>query len=328
MTTATPHNDRAAVAPDAKNDLTNSSDRVLASLDDNEKEVAARTSYRYFVASAGSGDGDGGSPPPTSSERDRCAKLMIDRFLAVEEKLHGSTAIEEREKAATTRIKKTIAYRVEHNVDEIRQCFEQGRGKDEGIYARHRQGISGRFSLGASYVRGYTKSDCAMFLNYPRCDSAANPMAWNEEFYMKGNIYMIEKALACTERRTKGEKYKCVVLYDYSGYSYNNAPPIYLARRLLYALRDHWPGHLESVFVVDSPFIFRAFWEVIKHFIDPVTSKMVQFVTGEEAKDLAFGNIVDESEAPPWVLSGGKRTEEVDMNNFFLDVPFDQAYGE
>jgi hypothetical protein len=139
----------------------------------------------------------------------------------------------------------------------------------------------------------------------------------------------VEKDLTCTERRTDGEKDKAIVLYDYSGYAMKNAPPAaYVRRRLLFILRDHCPERLEHVFVVDAPFIFRAFWAIIKHFIDPITKELVQFISGEEEKKQVLGSLISEDQASTLMFDGAKVECEVELEKFFCGTPIDHVYGE
>lgn len=249
---------------------------VFGRLSNGEIEIAARSSYRYLMSTR-----DGTASNET---RDQHAKAMVEKYMRVEQKLHGNKSREDWENAALEKLKKTLAFRVENKVDDIRLCFhkdylpsnsndkEQKMEHDEELFSNLREGIAKRFSNGASIVRGYTKDGLALFQNFPRADTS-----WDENFYIKGNIYTLERALASTERRTDGEKDKVVVMYDYNGYKMKNSPPIMLVNKLLTILQDHWPERLEHVFVVDAPFIFRAFWTLIKHFIDPITKELVSY---------------------------------------------------
>ncbi|KAL3788980.1 hypothetical protein HJC23_012685 [Cyclotella cryptica] len=290
---------------------------ILNNLTDGEKEQTARAnSYQYLTASIDP------SQAPSSDVRDRHAKATIERYLTVEQKLHKNNTVEEWTANAETKLKKTLEYRLKNNVDDIRLCFGTETA-ESSLHVYLREGLLARFANKASVVRGFSKEGHALFQNFPRADTS-----WEEEFYIKGNIYMLEKALACTERRTGGERDKVIVLYDYNSYSMKNTPPTMLVKRLLYNLRDHYPERLEHVFVVDAPFIFRAFWAMIKHFIDPITKGLVQFVSGEEEKKRVLGRLISEDEASPWMYEGGKVIDEVDVNNFFFDTPFDRVYGD
>ena len=289
---------------------------ILNNLTNEEKENTARaSSYKYLAKSVDP------SQSPTEELRDEYAKAMIERYLAVEQKLHKTHSPEDWAANAESKLKKTLEFRTENNVDDIRLCFTDTSNTDSHLHLR--DGLLKRYANTASIVRGYSNDGHALFQNFPRTETS-----WDEEFFIKGNIYMLERALACTERKTGGRKDKVIVMYDYNGYALKNSPPTSLVGKLLFTLRDHFPERLEQVFVVDAPFIFRAFWAVIKHFIDPITKEIVCFVSGEEAKKQVFGSIIDRNEASSWMYDGAEIDGEVDIDDFFKANPFDYAYGE
>lgn len=286
-------------------------EHILNNLSDDEKEASARaSSYRHLVSTTDS-----------TEIRDKYAKDMINRYLTVEQKLHKTHTPENWALNAEHKLKRSLEFFAQNDVDAIRLCFRNG--SDSELNAHLRDGLLKRFANNASIVRGYSKEGHALFQNFARTETS-----WDEEFFFKGNIFCMEKALACTERRTNGAKDKVIVLYDYSGYTMKNSPPLALVCKLLFALKDHFPERLEHVFLVDAPFIFRAFWAIIQHFIDPVTKELVCFVSGEEAKKQVLGSIIDENEASTWMYEGAKRDCEVDLDIFFKCTPFDVAYGE
>lgn len=292
-------------------------DKIFHQLSDDEKERAARaSSYRYLVASISpTQDGAG--------ERDKHAKAMIQRFVIVEQKLRKNKSPEEWEAASITKLRSTLKFREERQADDILLCFDKDKlSDDKGLHATIREGLEERFATKASIVRGYTKDGHAMFQCFGRADTS-----WSEEYYLKGMTYMFERALACTERKTNGEKDKIVFFYDYNEFGLRNTPPPMLVKKMLFDVRDHWPERVQHSFIVDAPFAFRAFWAIVKHFIDPITKETLQFITGEEQKKI-FREMISEDQAAPFMFDGAKDWEEADMKAFFYDTPFDSAYGE
>jgi len=284
-------------------------DVIFKHLDDSEKEQSARaSSYKYMK-----------SLTCSAGERDALTKAMIERYLTVEQKLGTKKALWEGR--GLTKLRNTLKFRREMEVDDLRICFDKGKETSK-LHTTIRERLEERFASGSSVIQGYSKEGRALFLNFPRLETK-----WEAEYYIKGNIYMLERALACTERKTKGVKTKVVMFFDYNQYAMKNSPPPALIRGLLRDLRDHWPERLEHVVLVDTPIFFRAFWAIVKHFIDPVTKDLVQFVTGEEQKSW-LRELVAADQAMSFMFEGGQETAEVDMKRFFYDVPFDQAYGE
>jgi len=283
---------------------------IFKQLNDNEKEQCARaSSYKYLKASRCSAD-----------ERDKQSKIMIERYVSVEKML--GTKKTQWENHALAKLRNTLKFRQEMDIDDVRTCFDKNK-KDSEIHATIRERLEERFACKSSIIRGYSKCGRALILNFPSFETE-----WEEEYFIKGNVYMLERALACTESRTSGEKTKVMVFYNYNGFTLKNSPPPAMMNRLLSGLsflRDHWPERLEHVFLVDTPFIFRAVWAIIKHFIDPITKRTVQFITGEEQKEL-LRELIDKDQAAPFMFEGGKNVDEADMKKFFYDIPFDEVY--
>lgn len=280
---------------------------VFEQLTEEEKEDAAKSSsYRYLKTARCSKD-----------KRDELAKAMIMRYVHTEHVLGSKQSLWA--DRALSKIRSTIEYRSVMQVDDIRTCFDRDK-KDSDTHRSIRAMLEGRYESKGSVIRGYGKKGQALFLNYPRCETK-----WDEESFVAGNIYMLERALAATERRTDGMVTKILNFYDYNGYAMRNSPPPLLIARLMSDLRDHWPDRLEGVYIVDSPWIFRTFWRIIKHFIDPVTIGLVNFVTGEEQKEILKG-MIDEDQAAPFMYEGGKAEGEADMRRFFYDIPTDMVY--
>ena len=311
-THASPDTDKLAIVSTVVNN-------IYHNLSDDEKEQAARaSSYRYFVIFSSPTEKEG-----RDQQREKHSKNMIERYVTVEKKLNQSKSPDTWEAQACLKLKNTLQYREEKHVDAIRLCFHQEKLGDDGLHSNLRDGLTKRFGSKASVIRGYTIDGQAMFQNFAKNDSN-----WDDrEFFIKGNIYMLERALACTERNTDGEKDKVVAFYDYNGYGLKNTPPVMFAKELLFDLRDHWPERLQQVFMVDTPFVFRAFWMIIKHFIDPITKELVHFITGEEQKQL-LRKMIGEDQAAPFMFDGGKNGKEVDNETFFYNTPFDHVYGE
>lgn len=174
----------------------------------------------------------------------------------------------------------------------------------DSVNVHLRDGMIKRYAHKVSTVRGYSIDGHALFQNFPQ-----------EDFFIRGNLHILEKALACTERRSDGKKDKVIVMYDYNGCTTKNSPPAALICKLLRILRDHFPERLEHVFVVDAPFIFKTFWSLNKRFINPITKELVSFITGEEAKKHVVRSIINEDAASCWVFDGDHVDGEVDLEN-------------
>lgn len=192
-------------------------------------------------------------------------------------------------------MKSTIAFRQGINVDVLRQCFHKKQfvdSNEEKLYKKLRSGIKNELMDGKHYIRGSDQDNGALFVIFPHRYSSFDP-----EWYLLGKLYNIERAIAYTERKSKGKVEKINVLFDYSQYTYKNQPPLDLIKQLMSCLSDHYPERLRFLFFIDTPMRFRAFWNLLKPFIDPVTRNKIQFVTGDAQKLQKFRGLISEDQA-------------------------------
>ena len=208
---------------------------ILESLEEQEKISAAKTSYQYFRSSIlGS--------KPTELERDRCALAMIKRHL-VAEKGNADRALK--------KIKVTIQYREKMMVDVIRVCFSDDIKNidDEEFKSKcdeHRKGLENELICGKLYIRSQTLDGRPIYISHSHLYTSG----FDKDWYMKYNIFTLEKAIAIVERDSNGEQGKVVVAFDMGQFSASVRPPVSLTRDLVYCLQNHYPERVEKILVV------------------------------------------------------------------------------
>ena len=300
---------------------------MVESLSADEKERAARTSYRYFVAS----DCQSGDQPPNEQIRLRFAKRMARRHLEAEK---GNSAL------ALRKMRDTLHYREEMRVDVIRRCFyhvpekrddghasggaEDGDGALADPHSPYRERLGNELTEGNIFVRGRGRAGhpllCVLTHKYAS--------GFSQDWYMKYNIYTLERALAVAERESDGRLEKVIAAFDFGQYTNRFRPPLGLSKDLLFCLRDHYPERIECIILVDTPVVFRAFWKLLRPFIDPNTKGKIRFVTGDDEKTAVVGDLVDPSCAMPFMIPGGKLESELDMERYLYGTPFDRTVEE
>jgi len=110
--------------------------------------------------------------------------------------------------------------------------------------------------------------------------------------------------------------YLQVVIMDFEGYSMLNAPPMKTSRATLSILQDHYPERLHQFVLLNSPWLFHAFFKAISPFIDPVTKAKITFVKGSAAEKRAQLEAVFEIGALEESL-GGDLPFEWDADKYF-----------
>ncbi|CAM9630014.1 unnamed protein product, partial [Heterosigma akashiwo] len=127
-------------------------------------------------------------------------------------------------------------------------------------------------STGKVYCRGFDK--CGRVILY-MCPARENSR--NHDANLRHLVFQMERATAVLRRQDEGVDKTCFVV-DYTGYSLTNSPPMRTSRASLDILQNHYPERLGACYMVNPPLIFRAFWNAIYPFIDPVTRKKFIFV--------------------------------------------------
>eukprot|EP00172_Hildenbrandia_rubra_P000183 Plantae.Rhodophyta-Hildenbrandia_rubra.ctg10812.p1 GENE.Plantae.Rhodophyta-Hildenbrandia_rubra.ctg10812~~Plantae.Rhodophyta-Hildenbrandia_rubra.ctg10812.p1 ORF type:complete len:273 (+),score=81.14 Plantae.Rhodophyta-Hildenbrandia_rubra.ctg10812:41-859(+) len=97
----------------------------------------------------------------------------------------------------------------------------------------------------------------------------------------KGNVkflvWSLERACAIGDR--------WIVIVDYNGYSWSNAPSMAVARETVRILQTCYPERLKKAILVEPPGLFWMGWKVLKHFVDPITRDKLRFVKEGEMKE-------------------------------------------
>uniref|UniRef100_A0A7S2HGU9 CRAL-TRIO domain-containing protein n=1 Tax=Helicotheca tamesis TaxID=374047 RepID=A0A7S2HGU9_9STRA len=169
---------------------------------------------------------------------------------------------------ATKKLKATLQWRKEFGVEKLVKCFEEG-GDEE-----MRNVMSLENKTGKCYVRGYDKEGRAVLYMRPVLENTKDEIG-----QMRHLVYNIERAIACTKRKSGLEKYNIII--DYKGFRIRDAPPMSTTKHTLAILQNHYPESLYRAYLFNPPMIFRTFWTMIHPFLDPVTKKKILFCHGK-----------------------------------------------
>ena len=286
---------------------------MVSSLNEEEQEIAARSSYKYMMKAISESESKSKS---STNERFSTACKMARRHLV---------ASKGDKESGLTQMKKTIAFRKEKCVDDLRRCYNKDdKNYNTSKYVALRSTLDKAMETSFLSVIGYSKKREPIFIQLPSVISDFS----NYEGYLQANIFMMEKANACSERFTNGEKEKFLIFLDYNHFGRKNFPPLKLAKDISDVLREHYPERLENVYLIDTPMIFRGFYAIIKHFIDPITVRKVRFVTGLQQRRKEFADVAENSEIMPFILPEGEVSQPIDIKKLLHDIPFDRANNE
>lgn len=102
--------------------------------------------------------------------------------------------------------------------------------------------------------------------NTPHVDDHMNFLAWNLEFAIKLTPSHIDKY---------------TVFINLENFSFFNIPPFASTRETLLMLCNTFPERLGHLIAYKPPYVFKAFYESIKMFLDPKTASKVVFIYGD-----------------------------------------------
>jgi CRAL/TRIO domain len=294
---------------------------MMGLLTEDQVETAARTSYRYYcctasspaAASAAQRNGDEGKDEITSPEsgeepntlRSKCARDMARRYLR-SERHHDPHA-------AVRTLAATLQFRQQMDVDGLRMAFHDPASP-------HRRGLLQRLSDRAAYVCGYDVVGRSTFVFEPHRVSGHD-----EHWTVRQHVYTLERAVACS--RACDGTVNAVV--NFRGFSYaRHAPPASIGQQFFTTLGSHYVGRVHQIFIVDAPGEFYLLWALLKPFIGRNTRSKIQFVNSEAQKEAVIGRYYEHHQARPWMLPGGEKGRELDLDEYLLRTPFDKSFDE
>lgn len=95
--------------------------------------------------------------------------------------------------------------------------------------------------------------------------------------YVTACVYLMEMAIKGMDNPDCSVQ-KWIVLTDLNSWSPVNMLPINIARELVDILQNHYRERLEKVYVMNAPWYFSLFWNIVSPLMDPDTKTKISFV--------------------------------------------------
>merc|ERR1719401_466449 len=222
---------------------------------------------------------------------------------------------------ATKRLKETLAWQQEFKVSSIKNCFLQqvdNNVDNNDTITELKDIIAFENSTGKIYCRGYDKNNRAILYLRPARENSTDGMN-----NMRHLVYNLEKAIACTLRKSNNKEHKVNIIVDYKDFRIRDTPPLSTTKMTINILQNHYPERLNRGYICNPPYVFVAFWKLIQPFLDPVTKQKIVFCKGQEgtellAKDMEL-DVVEKS------IGGCNDGKEFDSTEY-LYGPFDHVF--
>lgn len=197
----------------------------MEALTESELSTAARTSYAYWYL-----DEETNNNNDKRSCEDDSSNIRMRIMMAMKEARRHLIAEKYDYDSALTRLQESCAYRQQQQLESIRTCFNTKPSDDElsDIEKEYQQQIEHDFHRQAVVMRAVTSTTSSenptqqpVLVKFPRHQDGTT-----EQEYLKSQLYIAERAVACTEYATRGQIEKVMVVMDGTHHSSQYTPPI------------------------------------------------------------------------------------------------------
>ena len=303
---------------------------ILSQLTTKEIEIAARAaSYEYLIASS--------SNIILFEETKKYAKQYIERYL--NSKTSSSKKKPINVEDVLQKITSTLHFRREMDVEKLITACTTTQG-GEYYYANR---LQKQFSSKHMFVQGYDKDGRSTFIFRPKYVQHNNQDS-NKEWTIKEAVYTMERAIACTKTRDKTIN----AIVDMNGFNpIKHSPPFEIGKEFMVTLRNHYAGYIHKIYIINAPSSFTWVWSMFQTFVGSDTRGKIHFLhntTTTKKKDHGIEQQLESNyekdEIPSWLLESSsssskkkKKNDGCDCNNdidierYLYEIPFDQAYG-
>ena len=187
---------------------------------------------------------------------------------------------------ALDRIVNTIVWRLEYKPDEI-----------------HHTEIEKEASSGKQVLSGFDKGGRPMMYLIPGRENSKD-----YDNSLKYTVYGLEKVV---ERMPHGVE-QLVLVIDHENVGMMNSPPLWVSRRFLQILGDHYPDRLHKAFVINPSWYLWVLMRLIRPFLDPVTASKINLV------DLKQVKAEKQTEKPDGTAGYSTILESIDADQLFV----------
>eukprot|EP00540_Astrosyne_radiata_P021175 CAMPEP_0116828324 /NCGR_PEP_ID=MMETSP0418-20121206/3595_1 /TAXON_ID=1158023 /ORGANISM="Astrosyne radiata, Strain 13vi08-1A" /LENGTH=327 /DNA_ID=CAMNT_0004457205 /DNA_START=158 /DNA_END=1141 /DNA_ORIENTATION=- len=287
-------------------------ERLVDELSEEDQEVAAETSYAYWVASV--------------SDKD-CLSPDVRKRMVLKEALRHYVGEGQDYDKALISLQGAIDYRKEYKTNLFRTCllddFPYDNEEDAKLAAHYRQLIESDLPKQFIVIRGKDKEDHPIVLVSTRSTPDTD-----DEAYVMTRLHAVERVVAVAETVSRGKLEKVVTVLDFGDYKSGHSPPYNAIKQVVVLLQRKYPERLKRLIILDPPLWMRGLFFVIRPFLDPDTREKVFLVRGLDKKIEMFSGMIDKEQATSTLLPDGELTAPVDIQRYMHSVPFHCLYDD
>jgi hypothetical protein len=288
--------------------------RMVEALIPEEQEIAARTSYTYWMIATTDGD-----CTASDATRKHMAMKEARRHLVGEGKNNYENAMKS--------LRETCKFRKDRKIDLLRLCFANNAAaracnqEDKELLSRWETLLDEEIEHQTTWVGGHDRDHRAILHR-----SSRSTTQLDEEAFNLLALYMAERAYACSEIYSKGREEKILLVLDYSNYQSDMVPPKAISLESIKMLQRIYPERAKKIFVLDPPLWLQIAYLLISPFLVKETRDKICVVAGKSQRVKKIGAFVDVEQATPVMLDNGKLRADVDVQQLLRRVPFHMQY--
>jgi CRAL/TRIO domain/CRAL/TRIO, N-terminal domain len=211
--------------------------------------------------------------------------------------------------AAVGRLRATLGWRVDANVDAIFPA--QSSAVDFAV-------LRGEATCGKMFVLpAPDKAGRSVIVMRPGLQQSEHP-----ENNIRFLIYTLERASqVCAAAAQPGGENKYIVIVDYRAgdFTLRRAPSMSVSKATLQIMQNHYPERLSHAFLFDAPSFFLPLFRMLRPFIDPVTFGKIHFVQQADAHtNPVCTSVLDPSTTPEEY--GGHFKYQFNVDEYFKEI--------
>lgn len=303
---------KSTLSPYKDNEQEAICERLVSELTLEEQELAARTSYAYWLASTSL------SSCPTDADdlRKKMAMREARRHLVGQKGDYDN---------ALSSLRGNARFRKERHIDIFRTCFQTDTiyitEEETEAALRYRTFVEEEMSKQVMLVRGMDVSNRSIVLKFHRQSGETT-----DEAYIMTQLYIAERAIAATEFLSQGKEEKVSAIFDFADYNSAHSPPRTAMQTMVVMLQRNYPERLHQLIVVDAPFWMRALFKLMSPFLNADVKAKVIMIYGDIEKESVIGPLVGKEQAMPFMIPNGQLSASPDVDFFLQMVPFHCLY--
>lgn len=136
----------------------------------------------------------------------------------------------------------------------------------------------------AFFVRGHDSDNRAVAIKMGRQSPETNHTA-----FVIAQLYVAERAIACSEFLSKGTQENVLAVMDFEGYSSSNAPPMLTLKKSLGLMQSNYPERLKTAIITEPAFWMKGLYNLLYPLMSTDTREKIQMAYGEVGAAMTDG---------------------------------------